>query len=208
MDAGRKDMNDILAGLFGFTLGKSIGGHQTNHTCHTDTFRLEQLQREANELKKKELNLTEEENYLLKVKMFLDSVDINCNQDDLEIPTYDELEELSYNRKFYDACEIQDKLTPFDGRWSQEKHVGFYNYLKAKTTKTRDEEMMISAFEKFTFGIKKHFGTYLGKSVDRYDYIMYLKCGPSYQAKYITQESLLEILGNNKYGYSKHLMGL
>lgn len=199
-------MDNFLAGLFGWTLGSSLAS--SPQVYHHDNTTLENLQRESNRLKTKEIELKDEEIYLNKVKQFVDSIDVNCNRDDLEISVYDELEESKYITLFYNECEKQNKITPFDGRWRQEKFVGFYNFLKAKTVKTTDDEMMIKACEKFELKIIKHFGKYLGTSTDRYDYFMYLKNGPSYQAKYMKQDELLKILGSNKYGYSKHLMNV
>ncbi len=108
---------------------------------------------------------------------------------------------------FWEECEKQNKITPFDGRWSQERYEGFYMFLKNKNVKSYDDEMMIKAYERFR-GWIKHFGKIIGKTNDRYDYCMYLKLGPSYQAKYISQDELLNIISQNKYGYSKHLMGV
>lgn len=201
-------MNDFLAGILGLSIGSSLARTSTCSHSHHDHSTLERLQRESNELKRKEMELKDEELYLSKVKQFVDSIDINCDRDSLEILIYDEVEESSYMRMFYEGCELQNKITPFDGRWSQERFAGFYTFLKNKNPKSSDDEMMIKAYEKFELRTRKHFGKLLGQTTDRYDYFMYLKQGPSYEAKYITQDELLEILGSNKYGYSKHLMSV
>ena len=197
----------ILYGLIGGMLGSSMT-RSNNYVTKQDTTKLESLQREANELKKKEIELKEDEVYLNKVKMFLESVDVNCNNSDLEIPIYDIVEESRYTTLFYEECEKQNKITPFDGRWSQEKFQGFYTFLFQKQNKTYDDEMMMKSYERNYLHTIKNFGKIIGTTNDRYDYIMYLKLGPSYQAKYISQAELLKIIADNKYGYSKHLMGV
>lgn len=205
-------MNDFLVGFMGGIIGGGLsrGDYYSDHTHSYSDNKLDEIRNElkkANYLKEKENSLREEKIYLQKVKTFLETIDVNCDKDSLEISIYDEDEERRYYGMFSDECrKVHDKNPP--GRWFQETEVLVYQTLRNKQNKTTDETFMMNAYEKWTLGTVKHFGKIIGKTNDRYDYIMYLKIGPSYQAKYITQEELLKIISENKYGYSKHLMGI
>jgi hypothetical protein len=78
----------FLYGLTGWMLGTMR--HSGTHNTIIKEVPTESYETRAN--KKKENDLKEEELYLTKVKMFIDSIDVNCNKDDLELPVYDVLE--------------------------------------------------------------------------------------------------------------------
>jgi hypothetical protein len=199
--------NNLLYGMVGWMMGNSLFG-RTEIKVPTESYETIQNKKEENRLKEVELKLKEDELYLTKVKIFLDSVDIDCNREDLEITIYDEVEESKYFRMFIEECEKHFTVNSYEGRWALEKYAQFHTFLLNKKDKSDDQKIMMKAYLKFILQTIKHFGKAIGTTTDRYDYIMYLKLGPSYKAKYISQEELLKIIAEDKYGYSKHLMGI
>jgi len=165
--------------------------------------------KEELEIQKLNKQKLENEIYLSKLNNYLDTFDENVEKDSLEVDLFDKEEEIKYWNMFQEECKKNEESVGIDGRWSQEKWFNYYVILKRKelhNTITDDEVNMKLAFEKFGQGNKIDFGKKIGRSNDRYDYFMYLKCGLNYKAKYITQEELMKILKENKYGYSKHLI--
>ncbi len=145
--------------------------------------------------------------YIEKLNLYLNSFDENVEKDSLEIDEYDLNEELNYFSKFKEEMNKYDQSTGgIDGRWQQEKFYLFVSKLRDENFEIEDKDKLILAFEKFVLRKKINFGKKLGRSNDRYDYFMYLKCGADYKAKYISQEELIKILKENKYGFSKHLI--
>ncbi len=165
--------------------------------------------KEELEIQKLNKQKLENEIYLSKLNNYLDTFDENVEKDSLEVDLFDKEEEIKYWNMFQEECKNIEESSGIDGRWSQEKWYNYYVKLKQKeiyNNITDDELKMKLAFEKFGQGNQIDFGKKIGRSNDRYDYFMYLKCGLNYKAKYITQEELMKILKENKYGYSKHLI--
>lgn len=176
-------------------------GGSSNHNHTTVIQNDDHALRESNQLKREEIKLNKEKIEFDKFKEYLNSIDINIDRDCLEQDIFD----TQYERECFEKLmKLSEKFQ--DGRWAQERICAAFNSLMVKVNNgsaSEEEKDMFNSGRKFHLNEKINFGKKLGRTHDRYDYIMKLKLGPSYKPKYITQEELDKILNDNKYGFAK-----
>lgn len=189
-------MNEFLYGLIGGMLGSSRAtiSTPTYEQKHDDG--LASAQRKANQLKEEELELKKKEKKKNEVKEYLESIPLDIERECLEVDIYDTQYQLECREELYNLS-----LKEPEGRWLQEKQASVYNKLFRSTI--QKEQDICRAYEKFYVHKDIEFGPIIGRSEDRYDYVMRLKIGPSYTPKYISKTTLNEILKSNKYGMSE-----
>lgn len=159
-----------------------------------------------------------DDSYRNKLFLYLNSFDEDVERDLLEVDVYDqdymtECYKIFYVQKeqFYEQCKQENRQDlclryPFDW-YSVISETYFLEMVKIYgSVEFMPDHIQhpIKAYLKFEKNHIVDFGKVVGRSVDRYDYFMYLKYGITYKPKYITKEELYKILKINKYGYSAH----
>lgn len=163
------------------------------------------------------------ESYRNKLFMYLNSFDINVERDLLEVDEYDHnymvdcyKQFQSSVENFYNTCKAQERKDigfRYDCEWFDVKYNVYYSQmiktygsLENCPTNIKNELLAFNKFDNYSpfYDPYLTFGKVIGRTTDRYDYFMFLKCGLVYEPKYITKEHLRNILKENKYGYSAH----
>ena len=162
-------MNDFLygmiGGMFGANMASNINKPTYNYNENTNYSGLTSEQKKSNRLKEQELELQKKVIKKQEIKEYLDSIDINIDRDCLEIDLHDK----DYQGECYvELSELANKEQ--DGRWHDEKFARVYARLtKSKCQKEQD---LCRAYEKIFMGKDIEFGPIVGRSEDRYDYVM------------------------------------